>query len=533
MRALLFLAVSLASPLEAKTRPALVAPEGRVIHAISFESKNVFDPEVPSEGKLLYRVADRIHIRTHEKVISREILFAVGDRYDPALAAETERNLRALPFLRAADVEPVVNKDGTVDVFVRTYDSWSLEVVAGFKRAGGSSEVKAGLTDHNIAGSGKLLSAVYDRVGTSDSKQFGYQDPQSLNTKHLQTALSAVESPGTQNYALSVLRPFYASIVPWAAGGSASYTKGAFGTFNGQVSAGSVSKSVTEAGLNYGVAVTTSTARTRRVTLGFLAHGADFRPIPAAVTGPIPDRERMGFFQLSGDWEELDFLTVRRIQKFTHDEDYNLGVVVLPSLAWAPFVRAWGSTQSQFVPAVTVAKGFTWADQLMFVNAGYSAKYVNGADSNRIASAGATYYVRGLRYQTFAFHSALDLGWKLDPGAPLILGEANGLRGYGLNAFSGSRRFLFNVEDRIFVWDELWRLVDVGSVLFYDSGYSWPAPNTVRFGDLKDSVGVGLRLAPSRSADNSPVRIDLAYALSSNQTRSRWSLSILAGQAFH
>jgi hypothetical protein len=28
------------------------------------------------------------------------------------------------------------------------------------------------------------------------------------------------------------------------------------------------------------------------------------------------------------------------------------------------------------------------------------------------------------------------------------------------------------------------------------------------------------------------VRIDLAYALNDNQTRSHWSLSILAGQAF-
>ncbi len=224
---------------------------------------------------------------------------------------------------------------------------------------------------------------------------------------------------------------------------------------------------------------------------------------------------------------------MRRIQKFTHVEDYNLGIVVTPKLAWAPFVRALGSTQSQFVPSVTATKGYTWADQLLFLNTGYSSKYVNGFDSNRIATAGGTYYIRGLKYQTLAFHSALDLGWHLDPAVPLSLGEANGLRGYGLNAFSGDRRFLLNIEDRIFVWDELFRLIDVGAVVFYDSGYAWPTGSSVKVGrPLKSSVGMGLRLAPSRSSSNVPVRIDLAYALNSNETRSRWSLSILAGQAF-
>jgi outer membrane translocation and assembly module TamA len=69
-------------------------------------------------------------------------------------------------------------------------------------------------------------------------------------------------------------------------------------------------------------------------------------------------------------------------------------------------------------------------------------------------------------------------------------------------------------------------------VVFYDSGYVWPSDSPARFSDLKNSLGLGLRLAPSRSSNNSPVRIDLAYALSDNQSPSRWSLSILGGLAF-
>jgi hemolysin activation/secretion protein len=127
---------------------------------------------------------------------------------------------------------------------------------------------------------------------------------------------------------------------------------------------------------------------------------------------------------------------------------------------------------------------------------------------------------------------ACDVGWHLDPVTPLTLGDTTGLRGYGLTAFSGDRRWLFNIEDRLFVWDELWRLIDVGAVAFFDSGYVWPASRAIKPSELRNSVGVGLRTAPSRSGDNSPVRIDLAYALNDNQSRSRWSVSIQAGQAF-
>jgi outer membrane protein assembly factor BamA len=532
MRSLTLLLCLLAPPLAAMPRPALLAPAGRVIASIKIESNNVFDTQAPPENKLLYRAANHVHIRTRERIILRELLFEVGDVYDPALIEETERNLRALPFIRRAEADAVVNKEGTVDVVVRTYDSWSLEVVASFKRAGGSTSVKAGVTEHNIVGEGKLGSAVFSRDGLAQSKSFGFQDPQFLHAKHLPFAMSAVQAPGVQNYLLSLNRPFYASIVPWSAGGTVSYNKTSVSTYDGRTLTGTASKSVGEAGINYGVAVATSTERTRRVTFGILEHRADFRGIPGAPPGPVPGPEQMTFLQLGADWEELDFLTVRRIQKFTHDEDYNLGLAVLPLLAWAPFVRTLGSTESQFVPSVTATKGFTWADQLLLLNAGYASKYVNGFNSNRVASAGASYYIRGLKYQTLAFHSGLDLGWHLDPAAPLTLGEANGLRGYGLSAFSGDRRFLFNIEDRIFVWDELFRLLDVGTVVFYDSGYAWPSTSSVKLADLKNSVGLGLRVAPSRSADNTPVRIDVAYALNDNQTRSRWSLSILAGQAF-
>ncbi|MFI5346062.1 MAG: hypothetical protein ACHQ51_06780 [Elusimicrobiota bacterium] len=533
MRNLILLLLLYSAPSPAAAAPAPLLPAGLVIASIKIESHNVFHTEAPPENKLIYRAANDIHVRTRDPVIMRELLFEVGDDYDPLLIEETERNLRALPFIRRAEITATVNDLGTVDVVVRTYDSWTLEVVASFKRGGGSTNIKTGIAEHNIMGEGKAGSAVFSRDGTAQTKSFGYQDVQFLHYKRLQYSATAVATPVSKHYSTGLIRPFYASIAPSAYGATLDYVKGTVATYDaGGLAAGAVAKTTTEAELSYGVAFATSTERTRRIKFGVLEHHANFEPIPGQGTGPMPNREQLGFLKVGAELEELDFLTVRRIQKFTHDEDYNLGLGVFPTIAWAPAVHALGTTGAQFAPAIVVKKGFTWSDQLLLLNSGYSSRYVNGGNTNRLASFNASYFVRGLKYQTFAFHSGLDLGWHLDPDAPLVLGDINGLRGYGLSQFTGNRRFLFNIEDRIFVWDELLRVIDVGTVAFYDSGYVWPASSSIKLGDLKNSMGLGLRLAPSRSSGNDPVRIDLAYALSSNQSRSRFSLSIQAGQAF-
>ncbi|MBI5246357.1 MAG: hypothetical protein HY923_04200 [Elusimicrobia bacterium] len=507
----------LAAPLAAAPprRPRL--PSGPVIASITIETHNIFDTDFPPENKLLYRLANRAHIKTFDSVIERELLFRVGDRYDPALTEESERLLRSLGFIRRAEISATVNKSGAMDVLVKTYDAWSLEVVANFKRAGGANNIKAGLAEHNILGQGKSGSAVYSRDGGAESKTFSYKDVQFLHYKRLQYSMVALTAPGSQNYSLSLNRPFYASIAKHAAGAAVSYASSARG--------GGVSRRTGEAEVSYGIAVATSTERARRVNFGLLTHRA-------VSNGPVPDLEQLTFLKLGGEWEELDFITARRIQNFTRDEDFNLGFGIVPAVAWSPKLNALDTTQSQIIPSVSAHKGFTWASQLLLLKSGYKSKYVNGANGNRVASFDSTYYARGVKYQTFALHAGLDLGWRLDADNQLGLGELNGLRGYGLSEFTGDRRFLFNIEDRLYVYDDLFRILDVGAVVFYDSGNVWQANRSMKFGDLKNSVGFGLRAAPSRSGSNSPVRIDLAFPLRRQAGGARWSLSILAGQAF-
>ena len=203
----------------------------------------------------------------------------------------------------------------------------------------------------------------------------------------------------------------------------------------------------------------------------------------------------------------------------------NLGLSAQPFVEWAPGTRV--------MPSLSVSKGFHWdTGQLLLLNGGYSSTYVDGGGNNQVTRASLSYFSRGLPRQTLAFHAAVDKAFRQDPASPLTLGEDSGLRGYSSGRYTGDRRFLMNIEDRIFIKNELWSVADIGAVVFFDSGCAWGAGKSVRVSELKNAAGLGLRVAPSRSGSNSPVRVDFAYALNDNRGRSPWLLSILAGQAF-
>ena len=58
-------------------------------------------------------IAGKVAARAACNLVGRPSLpQAVGDRYDADLAAETERNLRALSFIRRAEIEAKVNGSG-------------------------------------------------------------------------------------------------------------------------------------------------------------------------------------------------------------------------------------------------------------------------------------------------------------------------------------------------------------------------------------------------------------------------------------
>src|ERR1043166_9915604 len=107
-----FIALS-RSPL-AGTALSAQAPAPLRVGKVTIRNLDVYSAAEASRG-LFYRTADRLHIETKQSVIAKFLLFHEGDEYRPERLAETERNLRALRFLKSATVIASPPHDGVVD----------------------------------------------------------------------------------------------------------------------------------------------------------------------------------------------------------------------------------------------------------------------------------------------------------------------------------------------------------------------------------------------------------------------------------
>src|SRR5258706_16085721 len=76
-----------------------------IISKIIIRGTDVFDFETkPNINKFPYSWINLLDIQTKEYVLRQELLFKVGDPVDEFRLRETERNLRALSFIRAARI---------------------------------------------------------------------------------------------------------------------------------------------------------------------------------------------------------------------------------------------------------------------------------------------------------------------------------------------------------------------------------------------------------------------------------------------
>src|SRR5581483_8701122 len=91
---------------------------------------------------------------------------------------------------------------------------------------------------------------------------------------------------------------------------------------------------------------------------------------------------------------------------------------------------------------------------------------------------------------------------------------------------------LVTLENRRAVLYDWLRLVSIGWAVFGDAGTVWNRHASLDTRDVKSDIGLGIRLAPSRSVDPGLLRIDLAYALDDNEQPSRFVLNIGADIRF-
>ena len=131
--------------------------------------------EAPSVASLrrvpvVARVARTMHETTQPNVVERFLLFRAGDRCEEIRRAESERILRAQPYIADADVFIVTNDDGTVDAEIRTIDETAV-VFGGSVRARSPNISGVLFGNANLGGQGVYASGAWR---TGDGFRDGY-----------------------------------------------------------------------------------------------------------------------------------------------------------------------------------------------------------------------------------------------------------------------------------------------------------------------------------------------------------------------
>lgn len=491
----------------AQSGPAPLPPPPPPVGVIEIDGREVFDER---GGGLFapHRIANRIHIRTRDLVVRRELLFETGDPFDRELIEQTERNLRALSFLRDARLETrEVDEDGDgrperIDVSVTTWDRWSLAPRLDFSQVDDRTIWEIGASEKNFLGFGKSITVSHRQNLDRVTDRVRYEDPQLLGSNVGLGASLARLSDGHERL-LTVDRGYLSLRDPWS--------------FSGGV----VSVARTEPIVEHGVEIERLPVRGDFVDLEVgraLVRGGDhavrmhgaYRSHETLVGGDLRDYGRLevGLRALSHR-----FVRLTHVNQFERTEDFNLGAETHGTFGFS--APALGG-QEGLVTFVSAGhrQGLGFDDgHFVVLGAGFDGRRERGAWRSTIAA----FNVRYLRKHASrgAFVGKLDYahGHALDPEVQLRLGAETGLRGYPVRQFTGTRSLLLTVEERWFFADDVWQLFSFGVAGFVDSGFVWPAGRAVDLADLRTGVGVSLLVGSHRLASRGGVRFDLGFAL--------------------
>ena len=502
--ALLAAGASLAAA-SASGQATSVEPSPPSIGAIDVSSREVFDER---GGGLFapHRIANRLHVRTRDHIIRRELLFETGDPLDRELIDQTERNLRGLWFLRDARVETAeVDEDGDgrperVDVLVTTWDRWSLAPRLDFSQVQDRTIWEIGASEKNFLGFGKSITFSHRQNLDRATDRLRYQDPQLLGSNVGLAGSVAALSDGHERL-LTLDRGYLSLRDPWA------------------FSAGVVSVARTEPVVEHGEEIERLPLRGEFVDLELgraLLRGANHA---VRMHGAYRAHEvQVGEDRRDYSGPEVGlrsathrFVRLTHVNQFERTEDFNLGTESHAVLRLS--APTFGGREATFV-SLGHRHGLQFRDDhFVILGVGFDGRRERGGWRNTVAAVNAR-YLRKHSLRT-AFVGKLDYvhGHDFDPEVQLRLGAETGLRGYPVRQFTGTRSLLLTAEERIFFADDVWQLFSFGVAGFVDSGFVWPAGRPVDLGDLRTGVGISLLVGSHRLASRGGVRFDLGYAL--------------------
>ncbi|HSP16859.1 MAG TPA: hypothetical protein VLV78_19085 [Thermoanaerobaculia bacterium] len=483
------------------------------IGKISVNPGSLFSDEEASHGAL-YQVLNRLHTNTRADLVRSFLLFREGEVYDPVKIAESEKNLRALDFIKTAAISVTPVHDGVVDVRIVTEDEWTSDPNVDFGRDRGVATWNLNFTQKDLGGSGAEVSVSSGRLPERTESSIEFLHPAFLRPYWNGDLLLAKRSDGAETK-FSLAQPFYSSSTPFSFEISSDNDSKDIRIFrDGRPLARFHSHGV-ETRAIAGWALTGGPESAARIFGGFDFVNDQFHGVIGGFT-PLPRRYR---------WTVLGFEIARenlvKVDYVDHDaryDDFDLG---------SRLSMQAGTSRTANELTARFQSGLRLGERAFLLpRVSFGSRFGPRAE-NEITSASIKLIWRSdlLSPQTLVSRLQIDEGRRLDRDVQFFADALHGLRGYPAYAFEGHQAVVANVEDRLFLGRELLHLFAPGLALFADAGKAG-------LSGVKSDFGAGLRMAIPR-ADSTMLRFDLAYALQNSPiSRRGFVVSFATSQAF-
>jgi hypothetical protein len=512
--------LSAQSAADADSAPA-PAPAPQRIRAIQLERRDIFDPH---ERGWLARLANALHFETRAPTVRRELLFHVGEAYDSARVAESERNLRSLGVFRRVQIDSVQTDSGVV-MKVLTKDGWSTRADWRFRSAGGEVEFTIGMVEDNLLGTASSASVRYRKTPDRSTVALGFRRPRLFAGRVGLGLAYENRSDGRLNL-VSLDQPFYSLNSPFGFRLDAEdRDERVLRFFDGAaVARDTLSR-------RYSLVRGSAAWALRKSSEGYLRLGVqaqvrrdDFLPEGSGLTLPSTVTGAFGPYLV---WNRARFLVTQGVAGFAREEDVDLGTTLRAGFNLAP--KAFGYERDGIAPLVTARVGASIPGGFGFLEGLAGGLYSSAGLDSGVVQVAATGVTKPARGHVAIVHA--EAGWLKNPlpGAEFDLGLGSGPRAFRSHAFTGDRTVFATAEYRVTVANDFLGLMGLGIAGFVDHGGAWYAGTPRRLGW---DAGVGLRVGASRASDTEALRFDLARRFGNDAQEGGWVVTVGKGFVF-
>lgn len=505
-----------------------------IIGEIRIYAGDVFDPQRPDENRFLYRLANRLHVETREGIVAQLLLFKVGDVYSNQAIEESERLLRQRRAFFDAEIRPVAMRRGKVVIEVRTRDIWSLRPALEFGRSGGENHSEVGFEELNFLGLGTQLSLGYTSDPEREARYAAMRAPQ-IGRARWELDLLASNSSDGNSYRVALVRPFFALDTRWSAGADILDDEHREQRYrDGEI----VDRYALDhrsytllAGWSQGLVDN----YTQRYTFGLSYDERSFAPVtPIDGVGStyLPEDRKLIYPWIGYELIENRYIVERNRDQIGRSEDVLLGWHATARVGLS--AQSFGADRAAWIYSAQLSNGDhptprdAWEWSL-----GVDGRLESGTMAGTVFDMQARYDHRYSDTMTTHIRASMQRGRGLDLDQLVSLGGDNGLRGYPYRYANGDSRALVTLEQRFYTNWYPGRLFRVGAAVFVDIGrvYGSTPEGRADLGVLSD-IGIGLRLANTRSGTGRVIHIDLAHPLNGGNDISSLQLLLSTEQRF-